>query len=64
VTAKRDHVSSRSRVEIARYSASRKQARGVVKAYDSGKGTLQELFGVYVRLVVAAEGLAVIGISH
>jgi curli biogenesis system outer membrane secretion channel CsgG len=42
VAATRDHTTSHFRVEIARGAVSCEAARGVVKAYNSGKGTLHK----------------------
>lgn len=42
VAASRDHTTSHFSVEIARGAVSCETARGVVKAYNSGKGTLHK----------------------
>lgn len=42
VSATRDHTTSHFRVEIARGAVSCEAARGVVKAYNSGQGTLHK----------------------
>lgn len=42
VAATRDHITSHFRVEIARGAVSCEAARRVVKAYNSGKGTLHK----------------------